>query len=166
MKQKIFLGILLLLVMGISGCSFNRNRPRATEQPNEGVTYEKGVDFVGVVRAIDTDLATIEFYNASFDKIESYPYSGATALLTKNENQLAISEIEPGEVFDVYKRRWQKGCDAEGDVGGISDRRYNSASESGKELSDDSGYELFLYGAASGVFERKTDTANGDYRRG
>ena len=60
------------------------------------------MDFVGVVRAIDTDLTTIEFYNASFDKIESYPYSGATALLTKNENQLAISEIEPGEVFDVY----------------------------------------------------------------
>ena len=102
MKQKIFLGILLLVAIGISGCSFNRNRPRATEQPNEGVTYERGVDFVGVVRAIDTDLTTIEFYNASFDKIESYPYSGATALLTKNENQLAISEIEPGEVFDVY----------------------------------------------------------------
>lgn len=102
MKQKILWVILLLLIVGISGCSFRKNRPRATEQPNAGVTYEKGVDFVGVVRAIDTDLASIEFYNASFDKVESYSYSGATKILTKNEKQLAISELKEGEVFDVY----------------------------------------------------------------
>lgn len=102
MKQKIFLGIWLLLIVGVTGCNSGRKRPQETEKPNEGVTYEKGVDFVGVVRAVDADFTSIEFYNVSFNKIESYPYSGATEIMTKNEKQLAVSEVTQGEVFNVY----------------------------------------------------------------
>lgn len=102
MRRKILLGFWLLLILGMTGCQSGSKRPQASEQPNDGVTYEKGVDFVGVIKAIDTDLEMIEFYNASFDSVENYPYSGGTELMTKNEKQLAASELEVGEVYDVY----------------------------------------------------------------
>ena len=102
MRRKILLGFWILLILGMTGCQSGSKRPQASEQPNDGVTYEKGVDFVGVIKAIDTDLEMIEFYNASFDSVENYPYSGGTELMTKNEKQLAASELEVGEVYDVY----------------------------------------------------------------
>lgn len=102
MRRKILWGLWMFLILGMTGCQSGSRKPQASENPNEGITYEKGVDFVGVIKAIDTDLEMIEFYNASFDSIENYPYSGGTELMTKNEKQLAASELEVGEVYDVY----------------------------------------------------------------
>lgn len=102
MKHRILLGILAFLILGVTGCHSGTGKPQSTENPNEGVTYEKGVDFVGVIKAVDTDLETIEFYDATFDSIESYSYSGGTEILTKNETQMTASELEAGDVYDVY----------------------------------------------------------------
>lgn len=102
MKHRILLGILAFLILGVTGCHSGTGKPQGTEKPNEGVTYEKGVDFVGVIKAVDTDLETIEFYDATFDRIESYSYSGGTEILTKNETQMTASELEAGDVYDVY----------------------------------------------------------------
>lgn len=96
------MGILAFLILGVTGCHSGTGKPQGTEKPNEGVTYEKGVDFVGVIKAVDTDLETIEFYDATFDRIESYSYSGGTEILTKNETQMTASELEAGDVYDVY----------------------------------------------------------------
>lgn len=102
MKHRILLGILAFLILGVTGCHSGTGKPQGTEKPNEGVTYEKGVDFVGVIKAVDTDLETIEFYDATFDRIESYSYSGGTEILTKNQTQMTASELEAGDVYDVY----------------------------------------------------------------
>lgn len=102
LKHTVYGLICVLLILAMSGCKTSTRKPQGTEKPDDGVAYEKGVDFVGVIRAIDTDLESIEFYDVSFNRIESYPYSGGTEIMTKNEKQLSALELEPGQVFDVY----------------------------------------------------------------
>ena len=102
MKRRILLGILAFLLLGTTGCRSGVKTTQTTERPNEGVTYEKGVDFVGTIKNVDAAGQTIEFYNASFNLAESYPYSGGTEILTKNEAQMTAQQIEQGEVYDVY----------------------------------------------------------------
>lgn len=101
-KRSLLMGILVLSALCLMGCSSSSRGPEGTEEPNEGVTYEKGVDFVGAVKAVDTDSGTMEFYNTSFDCMETYQYSGGTHILTKNDKEMTASEIEPGEVYDIY----------------------------------------------------------------
>lgn len=102
MKRRYLIGFFLFFLLGVTGCSSHSRKPQETQKPNDGVTYGKGVDFVGVIKEIDEDLETVEFYNASFNCIESYPYSGGTELVTKNNKQMVIQELNPGEVYDVY----------------------------------------------------------------
>lgn len=101
-KRKYLLGLTILLVFCLAGCSSTTKKPTKVDEPEMGVDYEPGVDFVGAVKLVDTDKGTIEFYNASFDTMETYPFSGGTQILTKNEKELSSSEIIPGQVYDVY----------------------------------------------------------------
>ncbi len=73
-----------------------------TNSPEPSVSYEQGADFVGAVGAVDEEQGTMEFYNTTFQTMETYPYTGGTQILTKNNKQMTASEIEPGEVYDVY----------------------------------------------------------------
>lgn len=102
MKHTVFCIICVLLILGLSACKTSTRKPRGTEQPNEGISYEEGVDFIGVIRGVDTDLEMIDFYDVTFNRVESYPYSGATEIMTKNEKQLSVWELEEGQVFDIY----------------------------------------------------------------
>lgn len=101
-KSRVLLGVMLLLVVCLSGCGSSAENPGGTQEPESGVTYEKGVDFVGAARMVDPDSETMEFYNTTFDTIETYQYTGGTEILSKNEKEMAASEIVPGEVYDIY----------------------------------------------------------------
>lgn len=101
-KGTIFISVFVLSVLCLAGCRSGAGRTKATEEPNAGITYEKGVDFIGAVKSVDTDLQRIEFYNISFDSMETYPYSGGTQILTKNDKEMSATQIEPGEVYNVY----------------------------------------------------------------
>lgn len=101
-KRRFLIGIWILSALCLMGCRSSANEPEGTKEPNEGVAYEKGVDFVGALKAVDTDSGTMEFYNTSFDCMETYQYSGGTHILTKNDKEMAAGELEPGEVYDVY----------------------------------------------------------------
>lgn len=101
-KRKYLFGLTILLVFCLAGCASTTKKLAKTDEPEMGVDYEPGVDFVGAVKLVDTDKGTIEFYNASFDTMETYPFSGGTQILTKNEKELSSSEIIPGQVYDVY----------------------------------------------------------------
>lgn len=101
-KSRYLSGLLILLAFCLSGCGSSVKKPVNTKEPGTSVEYEPGVDFVGAVKQVDADKGTIEFYNASFDTMETYQFSGGTQILTKNEKELASSEIIPGEVYDVY----------------------------------------------------------------
>lgn len=101
-KGKIVISIFVLSVLCLTGCRFRADKTQATEEPNAGITYEKGVDFIGAVKSVDTDLQRIEFYNVSFDSMETYPYSGGTRILSKNDKEMSVTQIEPGEVYNVY----------------------------------------------------------------
>lgn len=101
-KRKYLFGLTILLAFCLAGCASTTKKPTKTGEPEMGVDYEPGVDFVGAVKLVDTDKGTIEFYNASFDTMETYPFSGGTQILTKNEKELSSSEIIPGQVYDVY----------------------------------------------------------------
>lgn len=103
MKKRGFLiGILVLSALCLIGCRSSADGPEETAEPNEGVTYEKGVDFVGALKTVDTDSGTMEFYNTSFDSMETYQYTGGTHILTKHDKEMTAGELEPGEVYDVY----------------------------------------------------------------
>lgn len=92
----------MVMVFGISGCAAGADKPAATEAPNSSVTYEKGADFIGVVKAVDNKGSRITFYNVLLEEEESYAYSGATAIYSKNDRDMSITEISAGEVYEVY----------------------------------------------------------------
>lgn len=91
------------LVLGLTGCSAAAERPVATEQPDASITYEKGADFTGVVKSVDLAQKRIRFYNVLMEEDEEYEYSGGTEIYSKNDRDMSISEVQPGEVYDIYQ---------------------------------------------------------------
>ena len=103
MKQaKIQICLFIVLLAGLTGCGSTAKKAEVTNSPEPSVSYEQGADFVGAVSAVDEEQGTMEFYNTTFQTMETYPYTGGTQILTKNNKQMTASEIEPGEVYDVY----------------------------------------------------------------
>ena len=101
-KRRWLLGVIIFLAFCLTGCGSPADKPGKTKEPEPSVSYEKGVDFVGAVRLVDADSGTMEFYNTSFDTMETYLYTGGTQILTKNDTEMTASEIEPGDVYDIY----------------------------------------------------------------
>lgn len=91
----------LAAVLCLSACGAAHKKPSPTEEPNSSVTYIKGADFVGVVKAVDAGNKKISFYNTSLEEEEEYTYSGATAVYSKNGRDMSMAEVNPGEVYDV-----------------------------------------------------------------
>lgn len=105
MKEKkyrigIFCGLVILVLL--CGCSFGKKKPAATETPNGSVTYEKGADFTGVVKNVDSTSTRIVFYNTVMDAEEEYSYSGGTEVYSKHNRDMSMQEVVPGEVYEVY----------------------------------------------------------------
>ena len=90
------------LMSCLFGCALSRRSPEPTEVPNSSVTYVKGADFTGVVRSVDEAAGRIQLYNVLMDEDEEYQYTGATEIFSKNDRDMSMSEVEPGEVYDVY----------------------------------------------------------------
>ncbi len=108
MKDKKWgVGVLctLAILVFLGGCAKQKKKPAPTENPNKSVEYEKGADFTGVVKGVDTINTRITFYNTVLDAEEVYPYSGGTEIFTKNDRSLSMEEVAPGEVFEVYIRQ-------------------------------------------------------------
>lgn len=93
----------LFLCIALSGCGKANRLPAATEKPNASITYEKGRDFVGVIKNIDIEGKTISFYNTAFEEDVVCSYSGGTEILTKNGKQISSESLEIGQVVDVYQ---------------------------------------------------------------
>lgn len=93
---------MIALLLCLTGCGSSGKRVEATKEPDKGVSYEPGVDFVGAVKAVNSENGVIEFYNTSFETMETYQYSGGTQILTKNDRQRTVAEVVPGEIYDVY----------------------------------------------------------------
>jgi hypothetical protein len=73
-----------------------------TEAPNSEITYIEGADFIGVVKAVDTENKTVTAYNTSFEGTDDYTYSGATEIYSKNDRDMSADEIEIGEAYEFY----------------------------------------------------------------
>lgn len=95
----------LVILVFLCGCSQGKKKPVATENPNRSVTYEKGADFTGVVKSVDSMNTRISFYNTLLDAEEEYSYSGGTSVFSKNDSDLSMEEVAPGEVYEVYLRQ-------------------------------------------------------------
>ncbi len=89
-------------LLGLTGCSNGKKQRSVTESASGAVVYDKGADFVGVIKTVNLKNSTVTFYNASFDEEESYSYSGATSVNSKYGRDMSMSEVEIGDVFDVY----------------------------------------------------------------
>lgn len=87
----------------VSGCGKKNRQPTATDSPNASLTYDRGRDFVGVIKKIDTQNKTISFYNTAFEEESVCTYSGGTEILTKNGKQISSESLEIGQVLDVYQ---------------------------------------------------------------
>lgn len=101
-RYRYYLGVMIALLLCLTGCGSSGKRVEATKEPDKGVSYEPGVDFVGAVKAVNSENGVIEFYNTSFETMETYQYSGGTQILTKNDRQRTVAEVVPGEIYDVY----------------------------------------------------------------
>ena len=105
MKKKFRLLLTIFaagIIFCVSGCGMSTKKPAATEKPNSQVTYVKGPDFIGVVKAVDKKSSRITLYNTSFEGTAEYLYSGATEIYSKHDRDMAVDEIEIGDVFDIY----------------------------------------------------------------
>lgn len=105
MKQTITKWAVAIVTVCIllAGCGRKQHNPTATDNPNASLTYEKGKDFVGVIKKIDTQNKTISFYNTAFEEETVCTYSGGTEILTKNGKQISSESLEIGQVLDVYQ---------------------------------------------------------------
>lgn len=101
-RYRYYVGVMIALLLCLTGCGSSGKRVEATKEPDKGVSYEPGVDFVGAVKAVNSENGVIEFYNTSFETMETYQYSGGTQILTKNDRQRTVAEVVPGEIYDVY----------------------------------------------------------------
>lgn len=99
--QVMLLVCVTLCISMLGGCN-SRSGKTSEETPTPGVNYEKGVDFTGVIKEIDTENQLITFYNASFEEEEIYSYSGGTMIFSKNKRDMSMAEVSLGEVYDIY----------------------------------------------------------------
>lgn len=86
----------------MSGCGKTGSRQSVQSDPNESITYEKGKDFVGVIKSADVTNKRLTFYNTDAEKEVAYEYTSGTEILTKNEKQISSGSLEVGQVVDVY----------------------------------------------------------------
>lgn len=107
MKNRFYqlAAFIVILCMVVSGCQRTNKKPAATSEPNASVTYEKGRDFVGVIKSADYKNKKFTFYNTAFEEEVTYEYSGGTEILTKNGKQISSESLEIGQVVDVYLNR-------------------------------------------------------------
>ena len=91
MKQaKMQICLFIVLLAGLTGCGSTAKKAEVTNSPEPSVSYEQGADFVGAVGAVDEEQGTMEFYNTTFQTMETYPYTGGTQILTKNNKQMKL----------------------------------------------------------------------------
>ena len=99
MKKISKLILFLLCAVWLAACG--KTKPAATVEPNSDVSYASGTDLTGVVRSIDRAGGIISFYNPVLESDESFLYSSATSIQTKNGAEMSMDEVEPGEVYDI-----------------------------------------------------------------
>lgn len=104
MRDRMFQGMVLILAVCllVPGCGKTRGQHVQQQNPNAAVTYEKGKDFVGVVKKVDTAGKKITFYNTGTEEERICDFSGGTEILTPNEKQISVESLEAGQVVDVY----------------------------------------------------------------
>ncbi len=107
-KVEIFLLLFALGVLGITGCTTRQKKPVPSPEPILETDGEEKADFTCAVKAVDANAEMIEFYNTTYDAMESYAYSGATHILTKNGKELTAEQIKPGEIYDVFLDEYGK----------------------------------------------------------
>lgn len=94
------IALYMLCVVFLVSCGKKKNTP--TKAPNSDVTYEKGADLTGVVKKIDEENGTVTFYNPVLEGEETFLYTGATSIQTVNGAEMVMSEVQVGEVYDLY----------------------------------------------------------------
>ncbi len=96
----------LLVCLFLSSCGADR-KPSGTVaptvKPNASITYEKGRDFVGVLKATDHVGKRLTFYNTALEEDVVCEYSGGTEILTKNGKAISSESLEIGQVMDIYQ---------------------------------------------------------------
>lgn len=104
MRDRLYrwMALCLVVCLVVSGCGKTSRQPLATDNPNASVTYEKGRDFVGVIKIADHENKKFTVYNTIFEEEAVYEYSGGTEILTKNGKQISSESLEVGQVVDVY----------------------------------------------------------------
>ena len=90
----------ICVLLALAGCG--KKKATSTPAPNSEVTYEKGSDLTGVVKEIDTASEAVTFYNPVLETEETFLYNSATSIQSKNGAEMAMSEVQPGEVYDLY----------------------------------------------------------------
>lgn len=92
----------LAVCLLVSGCGKTNHHQVQKQNPNASVTYEKGRDFVGVIKKVDVSGYKITLYHTATEEELTVDYSGGTEFLTPNQKQISAESLEPGQVVDVY----------------------------------------------------------------
>lgn len=107
MRKRLRVVVICLLVcFYASGCGKSQKTSGTTvptTEPNASVTYDKGRDFVGVLKSADHVGKRLTFYNTVLEEEEVYEYSGGTEILTKNGKEISSESLQIGQVMDIYK---------------------------------------------------------------
>ncbi len=108
MKKKILYMVAgwLVICLTTSGCERSQKPSTTaspTTKPNASITYEKGRDFVGVLKSADHTGKRLTFYNTALEEEVVCEYSGGTEILTRNEKEISSESLEIGQVMDVYQ---------------------------------------------------------------
>lgn len=100
-RYPVLLLVCLCTILVATGCTPRKKRT-AKPTATPGVTGGQTADMTGVLRSIDTTGNIMVLHNILTDTEVSLTYSGATSFVSKKEQELAPSQLEIGEVVDIY----------------------------------------------------------------
>lgn len=99
--------IMILISIIITGCVNTSNRDQFTTiSSNKNVINEEKVkydsEFLGVIKSIDTEMQIVTILDIKSGTDFILSYNGATDITNKYDAILAMSQMDVGEIVDVY----------------------------------------------------------------
>lgn len=101
-------GILLAIILCVSGCQKNKGNNKAVNPSSVSTTQNQGKEnhydtkLTGVIKEIDLERNNITLYDIDKKRDITFSYSGGTDIKDRYEKRLTMDQMEIGQIVDAY----------------------------------------------------------------
>ncbi|MCR5692078.1 MAG: hypothetical protein K6G62_07655, partial [Eubacterium sp.] len=102
MKHIIYMTCFLLCLASLTACTSRRRSPKTTAEATASSDIRAQADFRGAIKTVDQEEKKILVYNINMEREEEYTYSGGTEILSQNDREMTMAEVEQGQVYEFF----------------------------------------------------------------